>query len=480
VTPKQQAIDRSTLVSLVLCACIAASARVPLPAYAQPEDVGSPTPAASAPLEPAGTVPAAVNLTVTGSPANPDFLDAQIRAALDRQIRPTLRPGASVAYGPIVPWPLFPLAPRTRAAVNVTVTIAADDAYATVSGVTNVIVENVATPLVKPVELFLSDDPEYVSSEGLVFRGTVIPAKPARLYYYHADAGPPRDIDVVLTASVPSRVLVVPAGGGPDLDIGTVGHQASHDLLYEEEHGEGTLLDIMPGRPLVLRHELILQGELVAGAVDLAVLSGSGVAASIVASPAGGRALPYLAGPRLPADGHNRHGTFDLRGFGELSAAYVVGGPDAAVRYGGRAVTPLNLDPTDLGRDYGDYGVVHRIGFTFTNPSNVPQYVYFYEKPLAGSVRSTFVVDGQFRELGCVRVPQPYWLMTYLLPPESTTASTVLTMPDGGSYYPIEFGVSGTLAAAYTPPPHAPDGCSPGPMTTVRRSEILLARAERR
>lgn len=410
-------------------------------------------------------MPASVELTVTGSPADAEFLDGQIRAALDRQIRPTLRPGASVAYGPIVPWPLFPLEPQSRAAVDVTVTISADDAFATVSGVTNVIVENAATPPVKPVELFLSDDPEYVASEGLVFRGTVTPAKPARLYYYHADAGPPRDLELVLTAVAPARVLVVPAKGGPDQDVGAVGHGATHDLLYEEEHGEGTLLDVTPGAPLVLRHELMLQDEVVAGAVDLAVLSGGAVTASIVASPAGGRALPYLAGPRLPVDGHNRHGTFDLRGFGELSAAYTVGGPDAAVRYGGRAVTPRNVDPADSGRDYGDYGVVHRIVFTFTNPSNVAQNVYFYEKPLAGSVRSTFVVDGQFKDVGCVRVPQPYWLMTYQLPPQSTTASTVVTMTDGGSYYPIEFGVTGTLATAYTPPPHAPDGCSPGSAT---------------
>jgi hypothetical protein len=33
-------------------------------------------------------------------------------------------------------------------------------------------------------------------------------------------------------------------------------------------------------------------------------------------------------------------------------------------------------------------------------------------------------------------------------------------MTDGGSFYPLEYGVTATQPAPYTPPVGAPDGCS--------------------
>jgi len=121
-----------------------------------------------------------------------------------------------------------------------------------------------------------------------------------------------------------------------------------------------------------------------------------------------------------------------------------VGGPDVAAQYGGRSPTLPNTDPNDPGRDFGDYGVLHQIAVTLINPSDTPQTVYLYEKPLGGPVRSTFVIDGQLKELGCVRLPQPYWVTTYELPPRFTGLSSIVTMTDGGSFYPLEFGATAT------------------------------------
>jgi hypothetical protein len=432
-------------------------------ACAQPLETPPPAPTAPpVPLPPAGAIPPTLTLSVTGSPAtDPDVLYAQILAALDRQIRPSLRSGSSVRYGAIVPWPLLPLAFGGRAAVNVTVAIAGDGASAPVSGMTTVNVFNVAVAPAPPSVLFLSDDPEYLQSDGLVFRGSVTAERATRLYYYHADAGAPRDLDVVLTAAAPARVQLIESAAGPDLDVMSVGHTVSRDLLRYEAANEGIVVDLVPGRPFVVRHGLLLQGELVAGAVDVQVLSGA-VGVSVLASPAGSRPETFLAGPRVAFDGHRRHGTFDLAGFGALAQSYRVGAPaNAAVQYGGRVPTPRNLDPTDSGRDYGDYGVIHRITFTLVNPNDTPAIVYLYEKPLGGPVRSTFVVDGQLKELACARLSQPYLVSTYQLPPQTTGASTTVTMTDGGSFYPLEYGVTETPPAAFIPPVGTPDGCSP-------------------
>jgi hypothetical protein len=113
---------------------------------------------------------------------------------------------------------------------------------------------------------------------------------------------------------------------------------------------------------------------------------------------------------------------------------------------------------------------VHRITFTLINPTDDAHPVYLYEKPLGGPVRGTFLVDGQLKELGCARLPQPYWITTYQLPAHSTGATTTVTMTDGGSFYPVEFGVTETQPLPYTPPMGSPDGCSPNATRSAQPS----------
>ena len=443
----------------LLAFALAATLRLGI-AVAQPATPVAPTPVSeAAPMPVAGVIPATLALHVTGSPADGAFLYAQICAALERAIRPTLRPGASIHFGSVVPWPLVPLDPGYRISATVGVTLDGGSDSEPVDGFTQVLIENEPVAPVTPSVLFLSDDPEYLQGEGLVFGGRVEVGHAARLYYYHSDTGIPRDLDVVLTAAVPSQVQITESAAGPDLDAMSVGHTVSKELPSFEAQNESVIVDLEPGVPFVVRHDLLFADEVVAGAVDLHPLSGGPVKVSVVSSLAGGKAETYLNGPRLPYDGHNRHGIFSLDGYGELASTFTVGGPDVAVKYG--YTSPPNVDPGDAGRDLGAYGVVHRITFKLVNPTDVPHLIYLYEKPLGGSVRSTFFVDGQRKEVGCARLEQPYWFMTYVLPPHSVSASTTRTMTDGGSSYPVEFGTTETRPAVYTPPINASDGCSP-------------------
>ncbi|MBV9102559.1 MAG: hypothetical protein JO060_03155 [Candidatus Eremiobacteraeota bacterium] len=431
-------------------------------AFAQPTPSATPSAAPTAPpLPPAGVIPASISLTVTGTPADSTFLASQIQNALDRRIRPTLQPGAAIHYGAIVPWPIAPLAAGFRSAVNVAVSIDSSGDSAAVNGTTTVNLTNATRSADPPSLLFLSDDPEYIPTEGLAFRGIVDSSRSARLYYYHDDIGLPRDLDVVLTTTQPTRLRIADTASGPDLDVMSVGHVVSRDFLQFLMQNESVIVDVAPEQPFIVQHHLLLQGELVAGVMDLEVLSGGPVTVSVIASQAGGHPERYLNGPRLPVDGHNRHGTFQLSGYGDLTASYTLGGPDAYVKYGNASTSPRNVDPSDPGHDWGDYGVVHRITFNLTNPGDTPLPVYLYERPLGGAVRSTFVIDGELKEVGCARLSQPYWLKTYEMAPHARGLSTTLTMTDGGSFYPIQFGVTSTQPVWNTPPLNAPDGCSP-------------------
>jgi len=424
---------------------------------------------------PAGTIPATLSLTVTGSPAEPAFLVRQIQGALDRVIRPTLVAGGSIAYGPLGHDPQ-PLQPDGVATIAVPVTVAGSEDTATVTGIVTVSVTNMALAAVPPSVLFYDDDPEYVSGLGVLFRGTVTPERSARLYYYHDDLNLPKDVAIVITSAGDSQVQLIDVGGGPDLDVMSVGHLVSKVFMQAEPRNEGIVTNVSPAAPFVLRNTMLLAGELVAGAVDVRVVGGAPVTVSVIAYPAGDDWHKYMAGFAAP-DGHDRHGTFDLGGFGIQALAYSAGGPDATYTYGTRDTSPRNIDTTDAGRDFGDYGVIHRVTFDINNPGNTPQTIYLYEKPLGGVVRSTFIVDGQVKELGCVRVPQRYQIMAYTMPPQQQAASTVITMTEGGSNYPLEIGMTATAPLPTVPPQSAPDGCfpkptpSPGPVPSNTPSE---------
>jgi hypothetical protein len=231
--------------------------------------------------------------------------------------------------------------------------------------------------------------------------------------------------------------------------------------LLNDAKNEGIVVDLSPQTPFVLRSELLLAGELVAGAVDMRVLMGGPVNVSVIAIPAGEQLAKYLNAPLAPRDGHNRSGAFNLAGFGVQTIAYTVGGPDASTTYGGRDTAPPNLEAGSLGHDWGDYGVTHSYTFDIDNPTDTPQTIYLYEKPFGGASINIFIVDGQVRQMGCARVPQRYEIVHYEVAPHSQLVSNVVTMTDGGSSYPLEIGLTQTAPYPFTPPMDAPDDCFP-------------------
>jgi len=196
------------------------------------------------------------------------------------------------------------------------------------------------------------------------------------------------------------------------------------------------------------------------GPVDVAVLS---------VNPTDGAAemLAMMNGPKLPGDGHNRTGVFDLNAFTESTTTlrYAAGADDASVTYGGH--TPPSATPGAPGHDYGEYGIVRTIAFDLTNPSPQPATVYLYERPMGGVVRSTFLVDGSLVQVGCARVSDRYLIAPVALDAGASRRVNVLTMTDGGSNYPLEVGVTSAQPEPTTPPISAPNGCFPKPQATA-------------
>ncbi len=439
-----RATVRQLLTSL-LTASLFASTAVPAPAQAV-------------------AIPAHIVASVTGNPVSPQFIVAQIDAAVERAAGAQLPPGTTLHPVEILPAPQ-PLERGFQTTFLVRFTVDAGNGIEPITATTSVDVVNADIAGFSPVTLAFRDDPERIVSDGVLSRTTIDREHPTRVYYYHQNMRTARRFCVVLSAngSVRTHVHVIAAAAGPNIDVMSVGHAVTKTFLTRQPHAEGTIVEVAGGRPYLTRDSLAGPGEGVVGSVDLRVLDGGPLTLTVLAVPPGTDPLLFLYAPKLPDDGHDRHGNFPLGGFAERIIAYTVGGPDAAYVYGRRTRTLGNVDPNDAGHDFGDYGVLQRLTFDLANPTETRQTVSLYERPLGGVVRSSFLVNGTLVDVGCVRVSKRYAVSSFVLDARAIAAIDVLTMTDGGSNYPLEIGVTSLPTAATIPPIAAPDGCFPKP-----------------
>lgn len=414
----------------------------------------------------AGTIVPQATLQVTGAPADPDWLARQVQSFVTRVTQAL--PGTQTKIGQVAA-PSTPLAPGVQTQFSIPIEIT-DPTGATFdqTGTTVVNVQNLALDPFAPPLLFYDDDPEHVAGDGVLFRGTVANAQPTRLYYYHDATTDARRIAVVLTSASqdPASVQVIDATVGPNADVMHVGDAATRQFLVDKSHGEGIVVSLQQNQPYVLNDLPLPSRQLVAGTIDLRVLAGGPVVVTVIAYTPGVDPVTLANGPLLAGDGHHRTGVFSIAAFGNDTLAFTAGATDPKVVIGDREPTPASVDTNAPGHDYGDYGVLHAIDVTLINPGDaaVPAYLYF--KPLAGISRATFLVDGSLVQLGCMRVPEPYQIAAYTIGPHQTMRSSVQTMTDGGSFYPVEIGVTQTAPQPSAPPITAPDGCFPKPGPT--------------
>ncbi len=412
----------------------------------------------------AGTIVAATTLKVTGNPADPAWLARQAVGLVTRLTQAL--PGTQTTVGTVAP-PAAPLAPGSQVQFEVPVQIGSPGGqYFAQSGSTVVNVQNVPADPFSPALLFYDDDPEHITQDGVLFRGTVTAAQPTTLYYYHDNASDPRRIVVVLAANSqdPTSVQLIDASAGPNIDVMQVGHAVSREFLLRKPHGEGVIVDLAADEPLTLHDVAMSARQGVAGNIDLRVLNGGPVTVTVLAVSPGVDPRSLIGQPVLAGDGHHRTGVFRLAGFGSDALTYSAGGDDAKLVIGDRDPTPPSADPNALGHDYGDYGVMHTIAITFTNPADAAATAYLYFRPIAGIARASFLVDGNLVELGCVRRPVPYQISAFSLVPGQTSRALIQTMTDGGSFYPVEIGVTASPPQPSAPPIFSPDGCFPKPV----------------
>ena len=405
----------------------------------------------------AGTIVGQTTLSVTGNPADPAWLAQEVTDWVTRLTRAL--PGAAVRIGTVGP-PAAPLMPDQSAQFVVPVQIGGDAQYFDQTGSTTVTVRNLRLEPPLPTLLFYDDDPEHITQDGVLFRGSLSVAQPTRLYYYHDVTAGSRRLVVALRANSEDEtslqlVAALPSPGG----VPAVGQTLTDAFLPIKAQNESEILDLLPGEPYILADVPMTADQTAAGNADIRVLSGGPVELTVLAVSPGVDPRTLLDGPLLPDDTHHRTGVFAIGpGYGTDTLTFSAGGEDATLII--PDATLSNADSSSKGRDDGDYGVVHTIDLTLDNPGTVPAVAYFFFQPPNQIANGTFLIDGKIIDVGCVRLPANYLVTAFDLLPGQTYHTTVQTMVNGGSYLPIEVGVTATPPVS-TPPLGAPDGCFP-------------------
>lgn len=391
----------------------------------------------------AGTIVPETTLRVTGNPVDPSWLARQVENWIEwvTQVQPGVRPAIGPAAGPRVP-----LRPGTLAQFTVPVRIAGGGTYFDRAGATVVNVQNVDLDAFAPDVLFYDDDPELLTQDGVLFRGSIGAGQATRLYYYHnADANRRRIVVLLAGESQdPTTVHVVDSLAGPNPDVLDVGDDLTRTFLLTKARNQGVLIDLPQDEPFVFKDVMMNGGDDLAGTLDLRALSGGPVTVTVLAVSPGVDPLSMARRPLLDGDGHARRGVFQLRGYGGDALTYSAGATDDAQLVLGQSEPAALGGAKDAGHDWGDYGVTHTIDVTLSNPGSAPSAAYLYFEPLGGVARGSFLIDGTLVQIGCVRDAVPYRLASFAMAPQQTYHIVLKTMADGGSFYPVAIGVTAT------------------------------------
>ncbi|MGH2373152.1 MAG: hypothetical protein ACRDIC_06685 [bacterium] len=380
---------------------------------------------------PAGVIPPSAEVIVTGSPAPPEL----IREAIERRVRQIVRlePGASTAVAAV---PVdAPMAAGTSLSVPVAVRITSPFA-GPVDGSVQVAVTNAPIRLADPNRLLVSNRPETITSNGLLFNETLSADHPARLLFHHLNGTPSQSRILKISLSNPgaarARVHYLSGLAGPAPDPVLTGHLATTRFLLALTAGVGYIVEVPPrGRTEFTAYTLAPQA-LVSGLMQFQVVEGGPIDLTVNVR------LPWLLDRTVTTDlgpwafPHPR-GTFP----GSLVEVKRDVPADQPYTIGELGVMSELKDVRSGEPLVGDYGVLYRFRLRLVNPTDRQITAALLAHAAGGPARGLFLIDGAVLDLGLLQANEERMVTSFVLPPSGTREVTVVTMPIAGSFYPV-------------------------------------------
>ena len=381
---------------------------------------------------PAGSLPQPLTLNVTGDPASSDFLK---RLVVNQILRYTqVRPGAQAIVTPD-DVNVGDLAQDIVANVNVPVLIQGEQ-YFDVNGSVPVTLNNIAVPRISPDQLMVSDFPEKLTENGILFTADLKREVPSRFLYYHYNPPGQPDRRIVLVAqnesSEPATVQFISGRGSAKYEM-EAGHAATRDFLVDVVQNQGRLLQIPGNATQVIAQQAMPAGAIVTNLLQLRVLEGSTVHLTLVAQNAtDDPATALTTGQLLTSTVRHARGIYTVPEFHfatqwNVNDAYL----DLPI---GQVPLPNSLAGEALS---GDYGVLESFVVNVQNPLSTPANIAIYESPRGGSATGSYLIDGVLVQSHQVKAFTRYKVRQYVVPAKGFVRITIVTMPEAGSSYPL-------------------------------------------
>lgn len=387
----------------------------------------------------AGTIAPSLDLRITGNPASADFVRETVAGAVAAATR--VLPGAQVIVGPDDVAFSGTLGEDDAADVATNVLVQGEQ-YFSVSGTTHVRVENLAVPRIAPDRLMVSDYPEQLTENGVLFTATLRPQAPSRFLFFHYDPPSQPDRRIVLRAQndsdEPALVQLTSGTGPATTNEMETGHDADRIFLVRTIQNEGRLITIGPHAATNLVQADLPHGTVISSLLQLRVLSGDAIGLTLFAQGENEDPnAPVTQTELLAGVSHHARGIYSVPEFHQ-EVSWSVNDPYLDLRVG-----QLPLQNSLQGEALsGDYGVLQSFVITIENPNAQPQRVALYENPRGGRATGTYLIDGVLVQSHQVPAFSRYKIRQYVVPARGFVRVTLETMPEGGSSYPLDIIVA--------------------------------------
>ena len=387
--------------------------------------------------EPAGVLPEQVSITVTGNPATKDFLrDSAIRSVLSRT---SLKAGSYLLFDEYVPFdcPSF-LSRGESKSFELPVKIE-NPLYYPVRESVKVQVVNKIIPTSEASLLMISNRPEKIEDDGILFQEKVEPQKPVRLLYYHQNSPTSIDREFLMKLTNPSTKTVemklLSGTSGPDQDVFFVGHRSTVRFLQDYSSDAGQIITIPPKGEFIICRAFMKPGDVVSGLVEIHLLNN--IPLSVIVQ-AGQPDIAFDKEEVLPDD----FDPFKIHPKGIFaepnilsSLTYNAGSDDLTIPVG---VSPWLSDIETGAPNQGNYGVIYKFNIILNNPSGEEKTLKIYFSPVNGIARGVFIIDSNLYETQLLRPGKTSLVTEILLSPKERRSMKICTTPQSGSCYPVK------------------------------------------
>jgi hypothetical protein len=303
-------------------------------------------------------------------------------------------------------------------------------------------VENVALPRTRPSRLLVSDYPETLTADGVLFTSDVDASAAQRFLYYHYNppSQPARRVLVKITnpSAVPATLHVLSALAGPGSNELEVGHNATRAFLVRERRNEGTVVTIPPNGTINLVNHALPPSAVVNGILQVREVAGNPLSLAVVAQSADAPLDQTVDTTQLLSGGapHAR-GIYPVPDFfGDYT--YVASGEDLEIPIGTLPLPNLRQGEALA----GDYGVKLAARIVLINPDRVAHGVAVYANPRGGGATGTFLIDNTLVQAHRLPPFSKYKIWQETIPPGTYRRLRIVTMAEGGSSYPLRLIVA--------------------------------------